>query len=151
VWRATPRSVGRDFSLGSEGPRPARVRASSGVSPLHIASGRQWAHGKCWCVGRRSRTFRMSLTRTGSSSFSMFAMLAGFRPSEPLPESSPDCCGKLARKAQQSAMVLYFTARSSKERHKQIFMGRDKVENEELIKYGLPEDIWCAPAHASPR
>lgn len=48
-------------------------------------------------------------------------------------------------------MVLYFTARSSKERHKQIFMGRDKVENEDLIKYGLPEDIWCAPAHASPR
>jgi len=42
-------------------------------------------------------------------------------------------------------MVLYFTARSSKERHTQIFMGRDKVENEDLIKYGLPEDIWCGP------
>jgi len=23
-----------------------------------------------------------------------------------------------------------------------IYMGRDKIENEELIKYGLPEDIW---------
>ena len=41
--------------------------------------------------------------------------------------------------------MLYFTARSSKERHTQIFMGRDKVENEDLIKYGLPEDIWCGP------
>ena len=23
-----------------------------------------------------------------------------------------------------------------------IYMGRDKFENEELIRYGLPEDIW---------
>jgi hypothetical protein len=42
-------------------------------------------------------------------------------------------------------MVFYFTARSSKEEHTHIFMGRDKVENEDLIKYGLPEDIWCGP------
>lgn len=29
-----------------------------------------------------------------------------------------------------------------------IFMGRDKHENEDLIKYGLPLDVWCA--HAAP-
>ena len=23
-----------------------------------------------------------------------------------------------------------------------LYMGRDKVENEELIKYGFPEDVW---------
>lgn len=23
-----------------------------------------------------------------------------------------------------------------------IYMGRDKYENEDLIKYGLPEDVW---------
>jgi hypothetical protein len=23
-----------------------------------------------------------------------------------------------------------------------IYMGKDKYENEELIRYGLPEDIW---------
>lgn len=37
-------------------------------------------------------------------------------------------------------MVFYFVPRSSKG-HK-IFMGKDKYENEDLIKYGLPEDIW---------
>jgi hypothetical protein len=42
-------------------------------------------------------------------------------------------------------MVFYFTARSSKEEHTHIFMGRDKVENEDLITDGLPEDIWCGP------
>ena len=25
-----------------------------------------------------------------------------------------------------------------------IYMGRDKYENEELIKYGWPDDVWCA-------
>lgn len=24
----------------------------------------------------------------------------------------------------------------------QYYMGKDKYENEELIKYGLPEDVW---------
>mmetsp|Transcript_21723 Transcript_21723/g.41455 ORF Transcript_21723/g.41455 Transcript_21723/m.41455 type:complete len:215 (+) Transcript_21723:104-748(+) len=37
-------------------------------------------------------------------------------------------------------MVFYFTPRCTKGHT--IFMGRDKFENEDLIKYGLPEDIW---------
>ncbi|KAL3908353.1 MAG: hypothetical protein SGPRY_009834 [Prymnesium sp.] len=36
-------------------------------------------------------------------------------------------------------MVFYFTC--SDERYI-IYMGRDKYENEELIKYGWPEDLW---------
>ena len=24
-----------------------------------------------------------------------------------------------------------------------VRMGRDKFENEDLIKYGLPHDVWC--------
>jgi hypothetical protein len=24
-----------------------------------------------------------------------------------------------------------------------IYMGKDKFENEILIKYGWPEDVWC--------
>lgn len=36
-------------------------------------------------------------------------------------------------------MPLYFTPRDPKYL---IYMGKDKYENEELIRYGLPEDIW---------
>mmetsp|Transcript_41938 Transcript_41938/g.50820 ORF Transcript_41938/g.50820 Transcript_41938/m.50820 type:complete len:215 (-) Transcript_41938:865-1509(-) len=37
-------------------------------------------------------------------------------------------------------MVFYFTPNSQKGHI--IFMGRDKYENEDLIKYGVPEDVW---------
>ncbi|KAK9742142.1 hypothetical protein RND81_03G151200 [Saponaria officinalis] len=38
-------------------------------------------------------------------------------------------------------MVFYFKARPEAGDYS-IFMGLDKYENEDLIKYGLPEDIW---------
>ncbi|KAG6591660.1 coiled-coil domain-containing protein 25-like [Cucurbita pepo subsp. pepo] len=38
-------------------------------------------------------------------------------------------------------MVFYFKARPDVGDYS-IFMGLDKYENEELIKYGFPEDIW---------
>ncbi|GMI92544.1 hypothetical protein like AT5G11500 [Hibiscus trionum] len=38
-------------------------------------------------------------------------------------------------------MVFYFKARPEAGDYT-IFMGLDKYENEELIKYGFPEDIW---------
>ncbi|PKU75412.1 hypothetical protein MA16_Dca020481 [Dendrobium catenatum] len=38
-------------------------------------------------------------------------------------------------------MVLYFKARPEVGDYT-IYMGLDKHENEELIKYGFPEDIW---------
>ncbi|GAA0147091.1 hypothetical protein LIER_36450 [Lithospermum erythrorhizon] len=38
-------------------------------------------------------------------------------------------------------MVLYFKARAEAGDYT-IFMGIDKFENEELIKFGFPEDIW---------
>eukprot|EP01123_Difflugia_compressa_P007824 TRINITY_DN2180_c0_g1_i1.p1 TRINITY_DN2180_c0_g1~~TRINITY_DN2180_c0_g1_i1.p1 ORF type:complete len:209 (-),score=46.14 TRINITY_DN2180_c0_g1_i1:85-711(-) len=37
-------------------------------------------------------------------------------------------------------MVFYFTSREPY--NMLIYMGKDKFENEELIAYGLPEDIW---------
>lgn len=43
-------------------------------------------------------------------------------------------------------MVLYFTPIGTdvdKDDWK-IYMGRDKYENEDLIKYGLPHDVWYA-------
>ena len=31
-----------------------------------------------------------------------------------------------------------------------IYVGRDKFENEDLLKYGLPHDVWYAPgAHTA--
>lgn len=36
-------------------------------------------------------------------------------------------------------MVHYFRTRCSTY---QLYMGKDKYENEELIKYGWPEDVW---------
>jgi hypothetical protein len=39
-------------------------------------------------------------------------------------------------------MVFYFTSHSVKP-PVVMYMGRDKYENEELIKYSWPEDIWC--------
>jgi len=36
-------------------------------------------------------------------------------------------------------MVLFFTPRRQEFL---LYMGRDKVENEDLIAFGLPEDIW---------
>ncbi|KAI0322082.1 hypothetical protein OF83DRAFT_1167871 [Amylostereum chailletii] len=38
-------------------------------------------------------------------------------------------------------MVLFFTS-TSHEPPVTIYMGKDKVENEELIKYAWPQDIW---------
>lgn len=38
-------------------------------------------------------------------------------------------------------MVVYFKARPAAGDYT-IYMGADKNENEELIKYGLPEDVW---------
>lgn len=40
-----------------------------------------------------------------------------------------------------SKMVFYFKARPEAGDYT-IFMGLDKYENEELIKFGFPEDIW---------
>eukprot|EP00227_Mantoniella_beaufortii_P013263 CAMPEP_0197592354 /NCGR_PEP_ID=MMETSP1326-20131121/15049_1 /TAXON_ID=1155430 /ORGANISM="Genus nov. species nov., Strain RCC2288" /LENGTH=220 /DNA_ID=CAMNT_0043158045 /DNA_START=246 /DNA_END=908 /DNA_ORIENTATION=- len=42
-------------------------------------------------------------------------------------------------------MVFYFTPVSEEHRAETkhvLYMGRDKVENEDLIKYGFPDDIW---------
>jgi hypothetical protein len=39
-------------------------------------------------------------------------------------------------------MVFFFTPRSSLGKDVIIYMGKDKYENEDLIKYGLNEDIW---------
>ena len=36
-------------------------------------------------------------------------------------------------------MVFYFTCSDARY---VIYMGRDKYENEELIRYGWPEDLW---------
>lgn len=36
-------------------------------------------------------------------------------------------------------MVFYFKSRCGQYT---IYMGKDKYENEDLIKYGLPEDVW---------
>ena len=38
-------------------------------------------------------------------------------------------------------MVFYFTSNVS-DPPTTLFMGRDKYENEDLIKYGWPEDVW---------
>jgi len=35
-------------------------------------------------------------------------------------------------------MVLFFTSSEGYT----IYMGKDKFENEDLINYGLPEDVW---------
>jgi hypothetical protein len=37
---------------------------------------------------------------------------------------------------------LYLHFRASQDSKYLIYMGKDKYENEELIRYGLPEDIW---------
>jgi hypothetical protein len=39
-------------------------------------------------------------------------------------------------------MVLYFTPIGAEKSGHTLYMGRDKVENEDLIKWGLPEDVW---------
>jgi len=39
-------------------------------------------------------------------------------------------------------MVFYFKTNGPEGDEYVIYMGKDKVENEDLIKYGFPEDIW---------
>ncbi|XP_004682480.1 PREDICTED: coiled-coil domain-containing protein 25 [Condylura cristata] len=39
-------------------------------------------------------------------------------------------------------MVFYFTSSSVNSSAYTIYMGKDKYENEDLIKHGWPEDIW---------
>lgn len=29
------------------------------------------------------------------------------------------------------------------------YMGKDKYENEELLKYGFPEDVWYVNSHSN--
>nr|XP_054509888.1 coiled-coil domain-containing protein 25 isoform X2 [Agelaius phoeniceus] len=38
-------------------------------------------------------------------------------------------------------MVFYFTSNAAAAVYT-IYMGKDKYENEDLIKYGWPEDVW---------
>jgi NADH:ubiquinone oxidoreductase subunit B-like Fe-S oxidoreductase len=38
-------------------------------------------------------------------------------------------------------MVFYFTSEQKGQKWL-IFMGRDKFENEDLIKYGIEQDVW---------
>ncbi|XP_036169108.1 coiled-coil domain-containing protein 25 isoform X5 [Myotis myotis] len=40
-----------------------------------------------------------------------------------------------------ATMVFYFTSSVNSSAYT-IYMGKDKYENEDLIKYGWPEDIW---------
>ena len=39
-------------------------------------------------------------------------------------------------------MVLYYTPADAATTGHVIYVGRDKVENEDLIKYGLEHDVW---------
>lgn len=39
-------------------------------------------------------------------------------------------------------MVFFFYTTDKNNRKWEIYMGRDKYENEDLIKYGLPTDLW---------
>jgi hypothetical protein len=55
-------------------------------------------------------------------------------------ETIPILFGCLKKKRAKK-MVFYFKARPEAGDYT-IFMGLDKHENEELIKYGFPEDIW---------
>lgn len=43
-------------------------------------------------------------------------------------------------------MVFFFYPKAAGPSDHQwlIYMGKDKVENEDLIRYGLQEDVWCA-------
>ncbi|CAN6456472.1 unnamed protein product [Victoria cruziana] len=49
--------------------------------------------------------------------------------------------GEGGEEERREKMVFYFKARPEAGDYT-IFMGLDKYENEELIKYGFPEDIW---------
>ena len=40
-------------------------------------------------------------------------------------------------------MVFFFQPRGCEGDSYMIYMGKDKVENEELIRWGLPVDVWC--------
>ncbi|KAL6006222.1 hypothetical protein ACLOJK_040268 [Asimina triloba] len=57
-------------------------------------------------------------------------------PPRPLPSQNPPREGE-----GNKSMVFYFKARPDVGDYT-IFMGLDKYENEDLIKYGFPEDIW---------
>lgn len=45
-------------------------------------------------------------------------------------------------------MVYYFTSNTVSPAAF-IYVGKDKVENEELIKYGLDEDVWVCRINLS--
>ncbi|KNB42933.1 hypothetical protein JH06_3852 [Blastocystis sp. subtype 4] len=40
-------------------------------------------------------------------------------------------------------MVFFYTIRGTFSSGYKCFMGKDKYENEDLIAYGWPEDVWC--------
>eukprot|EP00069_Balaena_mysticetus_P011453 bmy_21264T0 len=58
-----------------------------------------------------------------------------------LPELSA-AARRWSRRAAAGIMVFYFTSSSVNSSAYTIYMGKDKYENEDLIKYGWPEDIW---------
>jgi hypothetical protein len=47
-------------------------------------------------------------------------------------------------------MVLYFSpvGHQAGSNDWLVYMGKDKFENEDLVKYGWPEDVWCALSSA---
>jgi hypothetical protein len=49
-------------------------------------------------------------------------------------------------------MVFYFSTDAHKDGEDAwlIYMGKDKFENEDLIKHGWPVDVWCAFVSPAP-
>merc|ERR1739838_969122 len=62
----------------------------------------------------------------------------------PIFESDFDCLTEKKRDRIEDGMVFYFTCQSRPDLAEKyiIYMGRDKFDNEALIQYGWPEDLW---------
>ena len=68
--------------------------------------------------------------------------------------SRPRCCAThyVATCRPHTRMVLYFHPRGWQDNGRDdwlIYMGENKYVNEDLIKYGLPTDVWCAQQRAA--
>ena len=80
-------------------------------------------------------TARMSWTGRAMRDSGRSAALVGASD-----ESTRASDSRLARAT--SAMVLYYTPRGAETTGHVIYVGADKHENEHLIKWGLPHDVW---------
>ena len=137
-----------DLNRGSPKERTCHKSSAAGLHSIQLRSTLHLQQGHCSraacrgpCVADQQRTPQRPWT--GSSQHQPERQRLQLSIWHPCRQSAKGatCSGEYGR----GRMVLFFEPRGCRPGGEDwlIYMGRDKFENEDLIRYGLPNDVWC--------